>query len=354
MKEKLTTEHAKALSILGASKGGKARAESLTKTERSDIARNAANARWGSEKRTIPKETHPGILGIGDIELRCGVIEGGIRVFSTRGFTRAMGGKGTGTKGGATNGAPQLPGFLLSSNIKPFISSDLMARLISPIEYQPKHGGRSAFGYEAKILPEMCEVILDANESKPLLPSQQHLVKTANLLIRGFARVGIIALVDKATGYEDDQTREELTRILDAYIEPALRPYIPRFTTDFFKEVFRLHGWEYKSGTTRSPRYLGKFINKYIYEPLPPGVLDKLRELNPSKNGQRKHKHFQFLTGDIGEPHLDKQVAVITSLVTISENPEMFKSVFQRAFAKHYQRALPGMEPKPLIIDVSE
>jgi hypothetical protein len=35
-----------ALSRLGASKGGKARAESLTKKERSQIAKKAAKARW--------------------------------------------------------------------------------------------------------------------------------------------------------------------------------------------------------------------------------------------------------------------------------------------------------------------
>lgn len=354
--KKLNTGHAKALSALGASKGGKARAEALTKTERSEIARRAANARWGTKKMHIPKETHPGILQIGAAELRCGVLEGGIRVFSTRGFTRAMGGKQQGTKGSST-GAPQLPAFLLSNNIKPFISGELMARLITPIEYQPNHGGRTAYGYEAKILSDICEVILDANDDEPFRGNQQHLVKTANQLIRGFAKIGVIAAVDKATGYEDDQTKAELTKILEAYIEPALRPYVPKFRAEFFKEVYRIHGWEYKPGNTRSPRYIGKFINKYIYEPLPPGVLEKLRELNPSSKGQRRHKHFQFLTDDIGEPHLDRQVAVTTSLLTISDNKDMFKSVFTRAFSKHYQRSLPGMESEalvPLVLDVSE
>ena len=38
--------HAQALSALGASKGGKARAESLTPKQRSKIAKKAAKARW--------------------------------------------------------------------------------------------------------------------------------------------------------------------------------------------------------------------------------------------------------------------------------------------------------------------
>jgi hypothetical protein len=40
--------HAQALSALGASKGGKARAKSLTKEKRKEIAQKAARARWKS------------------------------------------------------------------------------------------------------------------------------------------------------------------------------------------------------------------------------------------------------------------------------------------------------------------
>ncbi|MGB8411444.1 MAG: hypothetical protein WCE23_01335 [Candidatus Binatus sp.] len=39
--------HAQALSALGASKGGKARAESLTAKQRKMIAKHAAKTRWG-------------------------------------------------------------------------------------------------------------------------------------------------------------------------------------------------------------------------------------------------------------------------------------------------------------------
>ena len=44
--ERIKNPHAQALSALGASKGGKARAESLTATQRSKIAKKAAKARW--------------------------------------------------------------------------------------------------------------------------------------------------------------------------------------------------------------------------------------------------------------------------------------------------------------------
>ena len=82
-----------------------------------------------------------------------------------------------------------------------------MARLNSPIPYRAKHGGRSAFGYDAKLLPQICEVILDAEKAGVLRINQKRFADMANLLIRGFAHVGIIALVDEATGYQEIRDR---------------------------------------------------------------------------------------------------------------------------------------------------
>lgn len=356
MPNELTSKHAKALSDLGAAKGGRARADSLSPSERQEIARRAAQARWSAvDKSAFPKETHPGVIQIGSTSLQCGVLDNGIRVFSTRGVTRAMGGKKTGTAGSAQNGAPQPPSFLASDAIKPFISPQLMARLLTPLQYRPKHGGRTAFGYEATILPEICELILEANDKTPLKPNQRHLVEKASVLVRAFARVGVIALIDEATGYQDDRAKDELTKLLAHYVQELFRPYVSKFPNEFFKELYRVYGWEYTPGNTQSPRYVGKFINKYIYDALPPGALDKLREVNPANaKGQRARKHFQHLTNQIGEPHVDKQIAVVTTLLKLSGTgqPQEFDDLYRKAFAKEYQQKFAFPDPEPLVIDV--
>ena len=242
------------------SKGGKARADKLSAETRTDIARQAADARWGRNS-VLPKETHSGALRVLDREIPCSVLEGGIRVFSTRGINRAMGSRTTGTRKGAQTsesfGAPQLPAVLMSANVKPFISGELMVRLISPVQYRPKHGGRTAFGYEATLLPLICEAILDAQKAGALKANQKHIADMADLMIRGFARVGVIALVDEATGYQEDRARDELNKILAAYISKELMPWTQRFPDEFFRQAFRLHDWEYKEGSVKSPRYLG-------------------------------------------------------------------------------------------------
>lgn len=53
-KKKMTPAQkaAQMLSKLGASKGGKARAETLTPEQRKAIAQKAAKARWGKPKKT--------------------------------------------------------------------------------------------------------------------------------------------------------------------------------------------------------------------------------------------------------------------------------------------------------------
>jgi hypothetical protein len=161
----------------------------------------------------------------------------------------------------------------------------------------------------------------------------QALAEMAGILIRAFARVGVIALVDEATGYQQDRARDELNRILEAYISKELLPWTKRFPDEFFKQTFRLHGWEYKPGLVRSPRYLGKFINKTIYVPMPPGVLEELRRLNPrTEAGYRRYQHHRFLTPDTGKLHLDKQIVAITVLERISEDKRGFWENFGKAY----------------------
>jgi len=164
------------------------------------------------------------------------------------------------------------------------------------------------------------------------------IVEMAGILIRAFARVGVIALVDEATGYQQDRARDELNRILEAYVSKELLPWTQRFPDEFFRQAFRLHNWEYREGM-KSPRYLGKLINKTIYEPMPPGVLDELRKVNPpGESGYRRYRHHQFLTLDTGHPHLDKQIVAVTTLIRISKDKNQFWRHFDEAFPRRPQQ----------------
>lgn len=91
--------------------------------------------------------------------------------------------------------------------------------------------------------------------------------------------------------------------------------------------------WEYKPGTSKRTPYVGKLVNKYVYDALPPGVLDELRRLNPrNEHGNRSYRFHQFLTADTGNAHLDKQISTVTTLMRISDDKDEFEELFERAF----------------------
>lgn len=322
-----------------ASRGGKARAKALTRSQRSEIARDAALARWGTSAVSAIMD---GSLQIGDQEIRCAVLSDGTRVLSQQTMLQTLG-RARSAKGRTGSEAGGLPPFLAASNLQEFITEELRA-MFDPIPYRPSTGGR-AYGYRAEILPLVCDVYLEARTSGKILRSQEPIADICEILVRSLARVGIIALVDEATGYQEIRARDELQRILEYYIQAELRPWTKMFPDEFFEQVYRLQGWDYRPGQAKRTQYVGKLINKYIYDQLPPGVLDELRELNPvTEKGWRRHKHHQFLTTDTGNKHLDRQISTVTTLMRISGSKDEFEVLFERAFP-------PPQARLPLILD---
>ncbi len=323
-----------------ASAGGKARAESLTKEQRSEIARAGALARWGTDTVAAIND---GAIQIGDQEIRCAVLADGRRVLAQQTVLQTLG-RARSAKGrtGSTAGGP--PPFLAAANLQPFIADEL-SEMFDPIPYRPLTGGK-AYGYRAEILPMVCDVYLEARKQIKLPKTQERVADICEILVRSLAKVGIIALVDEATGYQEIRARDELQRILEMYVQAELRPWVKMFPDEFFQEIYRLQDWEYRPGSAKRTPYVGKLINKYIYEQLPPGVLDELRERNPrTDKGYRKHRHHQYLTADTGNPQLDRQISTVTTLLRIANNKAEFEDLFERAFPPPQQRLPLVLEP---------
>lgn len=320
------SEKAAGLSKRGASKGGKARAAALSPAERSDIARRAGQARWGT---TIPAAPFSGALKIGDRHIDCAVLEDGRRVINQSTMLTALERTGGARRGPGPRGLPVLSAL----NLQPFIDDELRQLAENPVSYRLPTGQR-AIGYDAEILPMICEVYLEARQHPRVLTKNQlPVARAAEILLRGLARIGLVALIDEATGYQEVRARAELQLILEAYVASELRPWIKMFPDDFFKETYRLQGWEYKPGTSKRTPYVGKLIKKYVYEQLPPGVLDELQRLNPrTESGHRAHRHHQLLTADTGNKHLDRQISTVTTLMRIARTKAEFETLFERAF----------------------
>jgi hypothetical protein len=309
--------------------GGHARAKELTGRQRSEIASKAARARWEAK---VPLAHHTGTIRIGTTELDCAVLDDGTRLVSQGHILQALG--RSASTGRRRNDAAITPPFLSASNLRPFVSPELEAEL-KPIEYRTEGSKPVATGYPAATLPMICEVYLAADDAGRLLPSQQKARDAASVLIRGLARVGITALVDEATGYQDVRDRDELQRLLESYVEEAFHPWVKRFPDEFFKEIYRIYRLSNTKHRSNHPQFIGNFINDYVYGALPSGVLDELRRVNPAnESGNRPRKHHQHLTQETGNRHLDLQIATVITLMKISSGKEEFKALFKKRFPR--------------------
>jgi hypothetical protein len=329
------------------SKGGKARAENLDPVRRKEIAKQAAERRWSS----VPQDAHihRAICGgpekplrIGGAEIPAYVLEDQRRVLSLGGMVRSL---DMSIGGGGRGQGDRLTKFLRGPRIKPFASSTLLSRMETPVRFRAPTGGSIATGYEATILADICDAVLAARHAKSLRKDQLHIADQCQVLVQAFARIGIIALVDEATGYQEFRAKDDLQKILAAYISKELLPWAERFPLEYYKEMFRLWSWQWPPkdtgrGGPLGPRYAGKLTNILVYDRLPPGVANTLREKSPpDENWQRKDRLHQMLSADIGQPHLEKQVAVVTNLMKFCDDKEEFTTKFERTFPGTFKKA---------------
>jgi len=276
-------------------------------------------------------------IKIGDAEIECAVLENGVRVLSQRRFTQALGAPSGGAafQRRAQEGVADLPIFLAYKRLKPFIDEELAASLKSPIEYFPKHGGRSALGIKAELIPAVCDVWLKARDADILTRRQMVIARKADLLMRGLAHVGIAALVDEATGYQTLRDSEALQQILDKYLRKEYAAWAKRFPDEFYKEMFRLRGWQWRGMHVNRPSVVGKFTNDLVYQRLAPGILEELQRRNPKdEKGQREGKHHQLLTDDMGVPALQQHLFATVGFMRASTTWDQFYRMMQRAFPK--------------------
>ena len=319
-------------STAGRSAGGVARKNALAPKRRSAIAKKAATARWSPlvKQATHGSEDHP--LKIGDIEISAYVLEDETRVLSQRGVVGGLGMK----YGSRAGGADRLAGFLAGERLSPFVSKELLALIENPIRFRHPGGGGVAFGYPATILADICDVVLNARKAGVLQKQQEHIADQCELLVRGFARVGIIALVDEATGFQRDRTKDALARILEAFIAKELQPWVKTFPVEYYQEMFRLRGLEYRADSVKRPPYFGHLTNDIVYDRLAPSVLEELKLRIPRNDeGKPTATFHRLLTRNIGYPKLREHLGAVVATMRLSTDWHDFHAKLDRNYPRY-------------------
>ena len=264
-------------------------------------------------------------LVIEGVQIPCFVLEDETRVLVQRGVATGL--------GMSRPSGVQLHRFLLSKSIKPFVSSDLIEVLNNPIKFWTPNG--IGHGYPATILVEICRVVLAARDAGALRASQIHIARQCDTLIRGLATVGIIALVDEATGYQEVRDRLALHKFLDRYLKAEQAKWAKRFPDDFYQQIFRLRDWRWKGMKINRPSVVGHYTNDIVWDRLAPHIHDELRKRNPkSSSGHRPAKHHQWLTDDIGHPALQNHLSGVMAVMRLSSSWRVFNKNLDIAYPK--------------------
>lgn len=235
--------------------------------------------------------------------------------------------------GSYSKGGDRLAKFTSQGRLKPFVNNALIDRTERPIRFKVP-SGNLAYGYEATVLVDLCEAVLAARSAGVLQKQQEHVARHAEMPIRGFARIGIFALVDEATGYQEIRAKRALATILKKFIAQELQTWTKTFPYEFYRLIYKLRGWDGPDGHKRTP-LIGHMTNDLVYDRLAPGVLDELRRKNPTlPAGYRKNRHHQWFTPHLGHPKLEEHLAGVMALMRASPN----WTVFQRNLAWAYPK----------------
>jgi hypothetical protein len=304
----------------------------LTKQERAEIARKAAQARWGDRAHepdtTEPKEAAAppgpsdlpysmfrGDLAMGDVTFECHVLSDGKRVLTQREVVRLL-------SGGRDSSA--LERYLERNPLyDPELLDGRVVQFHSPPRPQPAHG------YEATLLVEICDLYLRARDAKLLKPSQQRMARMAEVIVRSCAKVGIIALVDEATGYQKVREKQALQLKLQAFIAEEMQEWAKLFPDEFWFELARLEGVHYSP--RHRPLRWGKYVMAFVYDAVDADVGQELRKRNPDP--RYRQNHHQWLK-DFGRERINNQIQQVIAVMKLCDDMPDFRRKFERVFNK--------------------
>lgn len=289
----------------------------------SDVLR----AKFGSDKTP---------LKFGELEIPCYVLENGMRVLSGRGIQKALGSS-------STTGI-WLSKFVNNIQMSGYFDTgenSIVSRINNPLKFMRNNAGGSQSatnGYEATLLIDICSAIIDANRTGDFTDTA--IVRNADVIIRSVAKVGIIALIDEATGYNKAKNRamDELQKFLSQFLREEAAKWVKTFPDTFFEDIYRMRGWSWNN-TSKRPGIVGNIIKDIVYDRIGPMVRSELEILNPkNENGNRSHRHHQYLT-DIGKTKLNGHLEALHALANVAgHNWVKFMDYVDKAYPRQHQQ----------------
>jgi hypothetical protein len=112
--------------------------------------------------------------------------------------------------------------YLRPKNLQEFVPDKFKDKSLDQATYVVEMNGRRAFGYNGEDIVDICRMYLEARKKGKLLPTQYKLADRAEIIVTSLAKLGITALIDEATGYQQVRARDALQAYLNRIIKKEL------------------------------------------------------------------------------------------------------------------------------------
>ncbi|ELB7342849.1 P63C domain-containing protein [Klebsiella michiganensis] len=309
----------------GKSKGGLARAKSLTKEQRADIAKKAAAARW---KWKPFKATHKGnFLDEFGIDTECYVLDDEAKtvVVTKKGLAQLL---------GIGDAGKTIDELLKTQYMSEFSDRELRAKIDNPLIFQ--YSGQSkninnAHGFDITVIVDIGRALIDAKNAGALPSSRLHAADAAQRLINASAKSGIKGVAYALAGY-----RPEVQEVIDAFkafVREEARQYEKEFPDELYEEWYRLYGLN-RPEKGRPIRF-GQLTNMQIYVPLAKSkgrILEQIRA-SRDENGKQSDKLHLFLS-EIGVKALRQHIGKLLGVAAMSDNKEEYEAGIEKVFGR--------------------
>ena len=282
----------------------------------------------------LPRATHWGELPIGDASIPCYRLDNDQRVFSLKGVIVGL----MHTEHG------NLAEYLKVRALSGLLPVDLVPNEDGSIPGLVRFdtGGESfakyAIGLPVERFTDLCASYTSALQLHAVAKSgfnltdkQVEIANRASSFLAACAKIGIIALVDEATGYQYERAQDALRLKYRLYLEEEMRKWEKTFPDQLWVEFGRLTKW---TGPVHSrPKYWGKLIMELVYGYLDADVAKWLKDNAPKPiHGQNYH---QWLTGQYGLKRLMEHIWMLVGMAAACGNMPELRSRMAERFGHH-------------------
>jgi hypothetical protein len=250
-----------------------------------------------------PEAKWPGTLDCAGIEIPCYVLDDGRHVISRTGALHYL------TEG---RGGGNIESYLRVEKLRSFLPTDLADQFIEISIPQVVNKDVKALSASAFI--DICRAYARARDTGALeSESQVQIAIRASMALAAFAKTGIEAAIDEATGYQYERAEDALRVKLKLFLEEEMRPWEKTFPDELWVQFGRLTRW--RGPIHQRPKYWGKLVNELVYSYLDPDVYEWLRTHAPApRHGQNYH---QWLSGQYGLRKLIEHVWMLIGMATV-------------------------------------